>query len=260
VFETDRHASPREPLNWELHLVQAGGEKPRASRRLTYDPAPDRHGGLDPTGQLLVWSSGAGGGYRVASAPLERGHGGLLLGPVRVLAAGGTAWVAPLAWAPDARTLVVLRGDPIGLQSAQAIDPATGRVEPLSRSGAHVAAASFSADGTTLALATTRPAAAAGALPSALGFAVARIAALGGLEGARLRGTGLRIGPPWADSLDDVPLGEVGRFGAPTGLALEPDGRAVVLGQRSADGRERLLRLALRCGGATPARRAPPGA
>jgi hypothetical protein len=47
-----------------------------------------------------------------------------------------------------------------------------------------------------------------------------------------------------------VPLGEAASFGHPTGIALEPDGRAFVLGQRraSAEGaEERLLRIALRC-------------
>jgi hypothetical protein len=250
VFETDRHASGRAPLNWELHWIDTRGDEPRPSRRLTYDPAPDRDGALDPAGSLLVWSSGARGGYRVASAALERGHGGLLLGPPRELAPGGAAWVAPLAFAPDARTLVVVRGDPIGLQSALARDPATGREAALSRPGAHVAAASFSADGSVLALATTRPAAAARAVPAWLGFAVARVAALFGVEGARLRDTGLRIGSPWEGELADVPLPHVARYGAPTGLALEPDGRGVVLGQRRADGVERLVRLGFRCEGA----------
>ena len=260
VFETDRYATPLEPLNWELQLVSTRREAPVASRRLTNDPAPDTFGALDPGGHFLVWSAGAGGSYAVVSASFESGHGGLLLGKRRVLVPGGTAWVAPLAWSPDARTLVVLRGDPIGLQSARAVDPATGREAQLSRPGAQVAAASFSGDGTTLVLATTRTAAAASALPSALGFAVARVATLAGLEGSRLRGTGLRVGPPWAESLDEVPLGEVGSFGPPTGVALEPDGRALVLGQRSADGaKERLVRLALRCDGAAAAPAQSPG-
>jgi hypothetical protein len=253
VFETDRHASPREPVNWELHLVSARGEEPPASRRLTYDPAPDTFGALDPVGRLLVWSSGAGGSYAVASAPVTRGHGGLRVGPRRALVPGGTAWIAPLAFAPDARGLVVLRGDPVGLQGARLLDPASGREAALSRPGAHVVAADFSADGATLALATTRPAAAAAVLPSALGFAVARVAALAGLEGGRLRGTGLRVGPSWAEAPPEVALGEIAAFGPPTGLALEPDGRALVLGQRRAGGaEERLLRLVLRCDGAPP--------
>jgi hypothetical protein len=113
-----------------------------------------------------------------------------------------------------------------------------------------VAAAGFSADGSLLAVATTRPAAAARALPTWLGFAVARVAALAGLEGSRLRGTGLRLGPPWAGELAEVPLGELAAWGAPTGLALEPDGRAALLGLRRADGAERLVRVAFRCGDA----------
>jgi hypothetical protein len=109
-----------------------------------------------------------------------------------------------------------------------------------------VVAASFSGDGTTLAVATRRPAAAAAAVPSTLGFLVARLAALAPREPARFRGTGVRIGPPWADALAEVALGDVARFGHPTGIALEADGRAFVLGQRHGKV-ERLLRVELRC-------------
>lgn len=249
VFETDRHATARAPIDWELHFANVRG-RALPSRRLTVDPGPDAFGALDPGGQLLVWSSGAGGTYAVATANLARGHGGLVLSRRRVIVPGGASWVAPLAWAPDARTLVVVRGHPLALQSARAIDLASGRERELSEPGARVAAASFSADGSTVALATTRPAAAASALPGALGFAVARIATLAGL-GPRQRGTGLRVGTPWADAIPEVPLGRVGAWGAPAGVALAPDGRALVLAQRRPGGGERLVRVALRCDEAT---------
>ena len=86
VFETDRYVTPFEPTNWELQLVATRGDKPKGSRRLTYDPAPDLFGSLDPSGRLLVWSSGNAGRYAIATAPLRSGHGGLLLGtPIRLV-------------------------------------------------------------------------------------------------------------------------------------------------------------------------------
>jgi hypothetical protein len=250
VFESDRHASPFEPVNWELYLVGTRGEAPKGSRRLTYDPGPDLFGSLDPGGRLLVWSSPSSGRYAVASAALRSGHGGLLLGSPSLLVDGGAAWVAPLAWSPDARTLAVLRGDPLGLQHAIALDPATGREAPLSPPGAAVAAASFSGDGALLAVATTRPAAATAAVPASLGFLTARLAALGSGEETRFRGTGVRLGAPWSGELSELALDEIASWGHPTGIALEPDGRAFVLGQRrtgEAGAEERLLRVELAC-------------
>lgn len=249
VFETDRHRAAFEPVNVELHAFSARAAEPKGSRRLTFDPAPDAFGSLDPGGRALVWSSGRGGRYAVARAALLTGHGGLLLGEPGALVAGGATWVAPLAWSPDARALVVLRGDPFGVQHAFALDPATGRETALSRPEARVVAASFSSDGATLAVATTRPAAASAALPEWLGFLTGRLEALGAAEPARFRGSGVRMGPS-DGALSEVPLGDVARYGYPTGVALEPDARALVLGQRrAAPGRaeERLVRIELRC-------------
>jgi len=250
VFETDRYATPFEPTNWELHLLSTRGSEPKGSRRLTYDPGPDTFGFLDPGSRLLVWSSGSGGRHAVATAPLRSGHGGLLLGSPSRLVVGGAAWVAPLAWSPDARTLAVLRGDPLGLQQAFALDPATDREAELSAPGAAVAAASFSGDGSLLAITTTRPAAASAAVPASFGFLVARLAALGSGDATRFRGTGVRIGAPWSGELAELPLGELAGYGHPTGIALEPEGRAFVLGQRRATEagvEERLLRVELDC-------------
>jgi hypothetical protein len=250
VFETDRYRGPFEPVNLELHASAARAPEPRRSRRLTFDAGPDTHGSLAPGGRSLVWSSGSGGRHAVAWAGLRSGHGGLVLGAAEALVPGRAAWVAPLAWSPDARSLVVLRGDPLGVQEAFALDPATGRERALSHPDARVVAASFSADGALLAVATTRPAAAAAALPPWLGFLVGRIAALGPAPAARARGSGVRIGPAADAALTELPLGELAGFGAPTGIALEPDGRALVLGQRrttAAGVEERLVRIALRC-------------
>ena len=61
-------------------MTAARGAAPTGSRRLTYDPAPDTFGSFDPGGRLVVWSSGAGGRYAIATAPLRSGHGGVLLG------------------------------------------------------------------------------------------------------------------------------------------------------------------------------------
>lgn len=247
VFETNRHVTAREPVNWELHLIGVRTAEPTPSRRLTYDPAPDTFGDFAPHGGRLLWSSGGHGRFTVAVAELRSDRGGLVLGKASELVAGGAAWVAPLGWAPDARTLVTLRGDPFGLQEAAASDPATGKRTPLGWPGAHTVAASFSADGSRIAVATTRPAAATAALPEALGFLVARLAALGSREPTRFRVSGVRIGPSAARELAPVALGEIETFGYPTGLALEPDGRAFVLGQRGARGEERLVRIELFC-------------
>jgi hypothetical protein len=249
VYETDRYATAFEPLNWELELASALTSRPGRSRRVTYEPGPDVYGGFAPGGGLLLWSSGAHGRYAVATAALRTGHGGLLLSKPNTIVPGGAAWIVPLAWSPDARSLVSLRGDPLGVQETTLADPATGAQRKLDWPEGRAVAAAFSADGTRLAVATTRPAAAAAALPSALGFLTARIAALGSDEPTRFRVSGVRIGEA-SGELAAVPLGEDETWGHPTGIALEPDGRAFVLGQRNAKGAERMLRVELRCPGA----------
>jgi hypothetical protein len=249
VYETDRYATAFEPLNWELELSSALTAQPGRSRRITYEPGPDAHGGFAPGGGLLLWSSGAQGRYAVATAALRTGHGGLLLSAPNAIVPGGAAWIVPLAWSPDARALVSLRGDPLGVQEATLADPATGTERKLDWPEGRAVAAAFSADGARLAVATTRPAAAAAALPSALGFLTARIAALGSDEPTRFRVSGVRIGDT-SGELAAVPLGDDEAWGHPTGIALEPDGGAFVLGQRNATGAERLLRVELRCPGA----------
>ena len=248
VFETDRYASAFEPVNWELELAGTLAAQPGRSRRLTYEPGPDTYGGFAPGGALLLWSSGERGRYAVATGGLRSGHGGLLLSPPNPIVPGGASGVVPLAWSPDARALMSLRGDPLGVQMTTLVDPATGGERALGWPDARVVAAAFSADGSRLAVATTRPAAAAAALPKALGFLTARIAALGSDEPTRFRVSGVRIGAPDGE-LAAVPLGEHEAWGHPTGIALEPDGRAFVLGQRTATGAERLLRVELRCQG-----------
>lgn len=251
LFDSDRFASWRGPNDTELMLVSGrGDERPRhPSRRLTFRAGPDDHAFYDPSGRGLVWSSGASGHFEVLRASVQSGHGGLLLAPPLVLARARVAWIAPLGWAPDARTLVVARGQPFAPLVGERIDPATG-VRSALGPGLVPGSVSFSADGSVMALATTAPAGATRLVPAALGNVLARVASPGppGAEGTRVA-----IGEPGAE-LAAVELGPLAGWGAPTGVALLPDARAFVLGQRGAHG-ERIVRVELDCagaGGATP--------
>ena len=61
--------------------------------------------------------------------------------------------------------------------------------------------------------------------------------------------TAVRAGEPRAPG-SPIDVGDAAAWGEPTGVALEADGRGLILGQRrSAGGRveERLLQLTLRC-------------
>jgi len=253
VFDSDRHATWLHPDDTELYL--AGTERPLPARRLTFRRGADERALLAPGSRLLAWSRREGGRYAVVAAALRSGHGGLLLGNVGVLARGGAEWTAPLAWAPDARTLVFARGNPFAPLAGVAFDPATGAQAEL---GAALApAASFVADGGWLAFATTQGRHVAGALPAALGFALGPYAAA---HPEPLRdGTGVRSGPsadPAAASALELPEA-LARWGEPTGLALDPDGGGFVLGQRRAGPNgveERLVEVMLSCGGTALAR------
>jgi hypothetical protein len=166
-----------------------------------------------------------------------------------VLYAGGSRWAAPLAWAPDARSLVVVRGNPLRPLEAVSIDLATGVRSSVGEDVPGSATASFTADGGWLALPTTTRGRVAGLLPSRLGFLVAPVDALLVRDAPRFRGSGVRTGEPWGAGAE-LALGDVAAWGEPTGIALEPDGRAFVLGQRrrGVNGpEERLLRIELDC-------------
>jgi hypothetical protein len=214
LFETTRHASWRAPSNTEIHWIDTRGDAPRQpSRRLTYAPGPDDHALFAPGAPVVVWSRRRAG-YEVVSAPIERAHGGMSLGSASTLARGGAAWLAPIDWSPDAHALVLLRGNRFAA-SAASVDFATGAQRSLA-ANAVPGGVAFSADG---------------------GFVL--VAERGG------SGTLLRAGGATAE-LSPIALPELA-WGTPTGATLAPDGRSAVIGQRRADGGERLARVALGC-------------
>jgi len=260
VFDTDRHAGSRHPTNTEVHLISAGSQKRRFSRRLTHGPGPDDHALFDPGGGLLVWSRGHEGRYEVATAAIQSGHGGIVLGPPRVVAAGGARWIAPLAWSPDAHALAVARGHPLRPAVVTAIDFSSSDEWRLAGDLAPVGSVAFSADGAWLAAAGTRRASSLGLLPGSLGFLVGRLVALGVGAAPVFRGSAVHTGPTDAArtdaarkapaSLPQVELGELAGWGGSTGIGLEPGGTGFVLGQRrrGADGvEERLVEVSLEC-------------
>jgi hypothetical protein len=244
LFDSDRFASWRRPSDTEVMLVSARGkEGPRhPARRLTHRPGPDDHAFYDPSGAGFVWSSGESGRFEVLRASVQSGHGGLLLSTPFALARARVSWIVPLGWAPDARTLVVARGQPLAPLLGERIDPATGESWPVER-GLLAGAVSFSADGSVMAVASTAPSGVTRLVPVALGNLLARVAdeASAGAEGTRIA-----IGEVGRE-LAEVELGPVAHWGAPTGIALLPDARAFVLGQRGGRG-ERIVRAELVCG------------
>jgi hypothetical protein len=249
VFETDRHRTPWDPTNTELHVVSARGDAPRApSRRVTYGAGPDDHAIFAPSGATLVWSQRRDGGYHVVSAALRSAHGGLDLGREARMADGGAAWAAPLDWSPDGRSLVVVRGNPLRPLPALGIDFATGRVSAL---GGVAGAAAFNADGGWVVVTGARRARIAGLLPGQLGFLLAPLAAEIERRAPLYRTTQLRMGEPWAEGAA-LELGELADWGAPSGVSQVPDEPVLVLGQQQvANGahRERLLEIRLDCAG-----------
>jgi hypothetical protein len=156
--------------------------------------------------------------------------------------------VAPAAWSPDARSLVLLRGNPWGRLDALALDPATGASARLA-SGLASGAAEFDADGGFLALAGAPRVELAGRLPAAAGFLLAPFASALARTHPLGQGSELRLGEPGGE-LRRLELGPLAEWGAPTGVALAPDGTRLVLGQRRAGAEapeERLVEVALDC-------------
>jgi hypothetical protein len=243
LFDSDRFASWRAPNDTELMLVSGRGEeRPRhPSRRLSHRAGPDDHASYDPGGSGLVWSSGASGHFEVLRASVQSGHGGLLLSPPLVLARARVAWITPLGWAPDARTLLVARGQPFAPLAGERIDPATGERSVLGP-GLVAGSVSFSADGSVMALAATAPAGAMRLVPAALGNALARVPSG---KAPVAEGTHVAIGEA-SGELAAIDLGPAAGWGAPTGITLLPDARAFVLGQRGPRG-ERIVRAELDC-------------
>jgi hypothetical protein len=230
--------------------MSGAGDEPRhSSRRLTYHPGLDDHAAPSPGGSSVVWSRQVDGRIEVVSAAFMTGHGALLLVDPRPVAATAAPFAAPLAWSPDARGLAVGRGNPFGPLRAEALDPATGRVLDLAGNAAGAASVAWSSDGGRVAVVLARPAGVAAHLPGALGFLLRPWAAVLGDPEPRLRDTELRTGDAGGE-LAEVELGPAADWGSPTGVALEPDGTRIVLGQRR-DGaggvEERLLRVTLDC-------------
>jgi hypothetical protein len=64
--------------------------------------------------------------------------------------------------------------------------------------------------------------------------------------GALFQGTVLSLGYPLV-SPAPLPAAEVEAWGAPTGVALSADAERIYLGQRRADGRERLVEIRRSC-------------
>jgi hypothetical protein len=241
VFETDRYASWRDPTNTELQFAT---ERYRArglhSRRLTNAAGPDDHAVFGPDSRLLVWSRGSGGRFAARSRRARGPRGG------RTAASHRRATGAP---GRRARTLVVATGNPFGPPRAVLVDLATTSELELLSSAAGVAGASFSADGSQLAFASARRAHAAGLLPDALGFALASVVRARGAGSPPLRETGVLTGET-GQAVAPIELGDTVQWGAPTGVALEPDGSGFVLGQRRETGgvpEERLIEITLEC-------------
>ncbi|MCU0668610.1 MAG: hypothetical protein MUF70_04580 [Myxococcota bacterium] len=252
VFESDRHATWRRPDDTELYLagVATRGETPDRGRRLSFTPGPDAHPVFGPGPQMVTWSQREDGRYRVVAATIRSGHGGILLGTIGVLVDGGAQWAAPVAWGADGRTLVVARGNPFAALTGTAHDFAERATHGL---GDEIApAASLAGDGAWLAFATARNRHAAGALPHWLGFALAPWA-MARERRAPLRDT-TEIHSAAAETPGDAAVlalpDEVVRWGEPTGLAMQGDASALVLGQRrsgEAGVEERLLQIDLAC-------------
>jgi hypothetical protein len=250
VFETDRWASWREPVNSELHLLRTREGSRVGSRRLTSSPASDAHPVIGPDAPYLAWSRTRGGRYEVVAAAIHAGHGGTILGSTEVLVSAGARWAAPLAWSRDARSLVVARGSPLAPFEAILLDPATGEWNRLS--GEAGLGADLSRDGGWLAVATAGSAGPGRALPAATGFLLAPWLAERSRHRPRFGSGGVLAGPTEGapTRLVTLDLGDADGWGELTGIALEPDGTGFVIGQRRAEAgrvRERLVDVRLEC-------------
>jgi hypothetical protein len=243
LFDTDRFASWRSPAETEVMVASGRGtDAPRhPAHRITYSPGPDAHAIYDPSGSGLVWTHGGEGRFEVRRASILSGHGGLLLSQPLVLFRGRSAWVAPLAWSPDARTLVAGFGQPLAPLAGVQLDPASGERRRIP-GGLVAGSVSFSADGRVMAVASTRERGAARLLPGALGNVVARWPTHAGV-GAE--GTRVALGETGPAQVE-LELGDAASWGVPTGISLLPDASGFVLGQRNEAG-ERIVRVDLDC-------------
>jgi hypothetical protein len=261
VFQSDRHATWRHPDDTDLYLAAAQRAENRDhGRRVTFTVGPDESPVFGPGPMMVTWSRRLVGRYDVVAASIRSGHGGLLLGTPGVLANGGAEWIAPVAWSPDARSLLVARGNPFAPLTLEAVDPDTFLRRVLAADAA--LAGSFDADGGWLGFATTRPLQWPGVSPRALGFALAPLATARRAHEPLGRDTGVRsaASEPPADPAAIGLAADVATWGEPTGLAIEPDGSGFVLGQRRQDDdgvHERLVAIQLACTQTAVAPRAP---
>ena len=252
LFDTDRYATWRHPGDTEVMAIDARARKGprRPSTRLTHDRGSDEHAFHDPGGRGFVWLHAERGRASVRRAVLGSGHGGIVLSNEQDLLRAGAGWVIPLAWAPDARALVAARGHGLGPRTGELLDVATGERRSLGTGLAAGSAISFSADGSVMAVAETSTIRAVALLPASFGFLLERLPSVA--AGARAEwnaGTAIRVGDP-RGTLTPLVLAEaLANWGAPTGVSLSADATSLVLGQRDAEGRERLLEIALDCSG-----------
>ncbi len=261
LFQSDRDASWRHPDDTDLYLAAAQrAENPDRGRRLSFTVGPDESPVFGPGPMMVTWSRRLAGRYDVVAASIRSGHGGLLLGTPGVVANGGAEWIAPVAWSPDARSLLVARGNPFAPLALEAVDPNTLSRRLLATDAA--LAGSFDGDGGWFGFATTRPLQWAGVLPRALGFALAPIAIDWRKREPLYRDTGVRSAATEqpASAAAIAIAADLSSWGEPTGLAIEPDGSGYVLGQRRRDDdgvHERLVAIQLACTQTAFAPRAP---
>lgn len=249
LFDSDRFASWQRPADTEVMLgTRRGLGGPRhPARRLTFSPGPDDHAFYDPSGGGLLWSHGGAGRFEVQRAAILGGHGGLLLSDPITLFRGRAAWTVPLGWSPDGRTLVAGFGQPLAPLTGVQLDPGSAERRRL-EGGVLAGSVSFSADGRVMAVASSTAEGALRLAPSALGNVLARWHQR---PEPRARGTRIELGDP-SGPLQQLELGELASWGAPTGIALLRDASGFVLAQRGPLG-ERMVRAALECTGPAPA-------
>jgi len=257
VFETDRYTSLWEPFNTELQGIEAGSGPSSPSRRLTRNTGPDDHAIAGPERNRIVWSQLNAGRYAIVTARLQRRVQGFSFGSVETLEAGGSAWLAPAAWSPNARAMVVVEGNPFRPLAAHSIDFATGLITSMAGDLTSAGAVAFNGDGSWMVTVREKERAARGPLgwlAPVAGFVLAAHATVREREGPLLRVAEPTVRLSKFGSVGvDVSLGKHGNWGAITGLTATADGTQIILGQqattreRNAGPKERLLLLTLAC-------------
>lgn len=248
VFDSDREATWRTPLDTELFRMDLRDGRVRTTRRLTYSIGPDEQAVLARNGRIVVWSRGARGRRALVSSTIVTGHGGLMLSSPGLLRAAAGSGIAAVGWSPDARTLALVEGNPLAPLRVVGLDLATGEQRLLGRAAPADATLGANADGGWLGVVGGAASTSLGHLPAGAAHlldAFPRSVA----DGGRTR---LATGPaagPWVDvALPE----EIAGWGEPSGVALSADGRTAFVAQRrsgdSSDD-ERIVELFLGCVG-----------